>query len=130
MKVFEIEILANKKLFSDSISGKTYPWDNNVNATIDNYIYTYYRDRSLYHWYDTLYSDVTTLLTTLKADIATLFDSRKYTWEKLYETTLLEYKPLENYSLTESKNRSTRSADEHGNGHNGRTGKANDDEYR
>ena len=104
VKVFEIEILANKKLFSDAISGKTYPWDSNVNTSIDNYIYTYYRDRNLYHWYDTLYSDVSTLLTTLKTDIATLFDSRKYTWGKLYETTLLEYNPIENYSMTEREN--------------------------
>ena len=104
MKVFEIEILANKKLFSDAISGKTYPWDNNVNTAVDNYIYTYYRDRNLYHWYDSLYTDVPNLLTTLKADISTLFDSRKYTWGKLYETTLLEYNPIENYSMTEREN--------------------------
>lgn len=103
MKVFEVEILADKKLFSNAISGKTYPWDSNVNTAIDNYIYTYYRDRNLYHWYDALYTDVSTLLTTLKADIATLFDSRKYTWGKLYETTLLEYNPIENYSMTETE---------------------------
>ena len=30
MKVFEVEILANKKLFADAISGKTYTWDSNV----------------------------------------------------------------------------------------------------
>ena len=104
MKVFEIEILADKKLFSDAINGKTYPWDSSVNTAIDNYIYVYFRDRNLYHWYDTLYSDVSTLLTTLKTDIATLFDSRKYTWGKLYETTLLEYNPIENYSMTEREN--------------------------
>ena len=104
MKVFEIEILADKKLFSEAISGKTYPWDSNVNTAVDNYIYTYFRDRNLYHWYDSLYTDVTNLLTTLKADIATLFDSRKYTWGKLYETTLIEYDPIENYSMTEREN--------------------------
>ena len=103
MKVFEIEILANKKLFSDAISGKTYPWDSNVNTAVDNYIYTYFRDRNLYHWYDTLYSDELSLLSTLKTDIATLFDSRKYTWGKLYETTLLEYNPIENYSMKETE---------------------------
>lgn len=107
MKVFEIEILADKKLFANAISGKTYPWDSNVNTAIDNYIYTYYRDRNLYHWYDTLYTDVTNLLTTLKADIATLFDSRKYTWGKLYETTLLEYNPIENYSMRETESATT-----------------------
>lgn len=103
VKVFEIEILADKKLFSDAINGKTYPWDSNVNTAIDNYIYTYFRSRNLYHWYDTLYSDVSTLLTTLKTDIATLFDSRKYSWGKLYETTILEYNPIENYSMTETE---------------------------
>ena len=103
MKVFEIEILADKKLFSDAINGKMYPWDSNVNTAIDNYIYTYFRDRNLYHWYDSLYTDVSNLLTTLKTDIATLFDSRKYTWGKLYETTLLEYNPIENYSMKETE---------------------------
>ena len=114
MKVFEVEILANKKLFADAISGKTYPWDSSVNTTIDNYIYTYYRDRNLYHWYDSLYTDVSNLLTTLKADIATLFDSRKYTWGKLYETTLLEYNPIENYSMTERENATTESTSTQG----------------
>ena len=114
MKVFEIEILADKKLFSDAINGKTYPWDNNVNTAVDNYIYTYYRDRTLYHWYDSLYTDVSNLLTTLKADIATLFDSRKYTWGKLYETTLLEYNPIENYSMTERENATTESTNTQG----------------
>lgn len=104
MKVFELEILADKKLFADAIRGKMYPWDSNVNTAIDNYIYTYFRDRNLYHWYDSLHTDVTNLLTTLKTDIATLFDSRKYTWGKLYETTLLEYNPIENYSMTEREN--------------------------
>ena len=107
MKVFELEILADKKLFSDALSGKMYPWDSNVNTAIDNYIYTYYRDRNLYHWYDSLYTDVTNMIATLKTDIATLFDSRKYTWGKLYETTLLEYNPIENYSMTERENTTT-----------------------
>ena len=114
MKVFEIEILADKKLFSDAINGKMYPWDSSVNTAIDNYIYVYFRDRNLYHWYDTLYSDVSTLLTTLKTDIATLFDSRKYTWGKLYETTLLEYNPIENYSMTERENATTESTNTQG----------------
>lgn len=114
MKVFEIEILADKKLFYDAISGKTYPWDSSVNTAIDNYIYTYYRDRNLYHWYDSLYTDVSNLLTTLKADISTLFDSRKYTWGKLYETTLLEYNPIENYSMTEIENATTESTNTQG----------------
>ena len=114
MKVFEIEILADKKLFSDAISGKTYPWDSNVNTAVDNYIYTYYRDRNLYHWYDSLYTDVSNLLNTLKADISTLFDSRKYTWGKLYETTLLEYNPIENYSMTERENATTESTNTQG----------------
>lgn len=114
VKVFEIEILADKKLFSDALNGKMYPWDSNVNTAIDNYIYTYYRSRNLYHWYDTLYSDVSTLLTTLKTDIATLFDSKKYTWGKLYETTLLEYNPIENYSMTERENVTTESTSTQG----------------
>lgn len=114
MKVFEVEILADKKLFSDAISGKTYPWDNNVNTAVDNYIYTYYRNRNLYHWYDSLYTDVTNMLTTLKADISTLFDSRKYTWGKLYKTTLLEYNPIENYSMTEREKATTESTNTQG----------------
>lgn len=111
MKVFELEILANKKLFADAVSGKILPWSTqDISVQIDNYIYTFFKDRTIFHWYD----KIENIVENVQSDIATLFDSKRYTWEKLYNTTVVEYNPIENYSMTERENATTESTNTQG----------------
>lgn len=66
-------------------------WDSEID-NIDLYIQHYYSDRQIFETIEQFTSPV----------IRALILSKKYEYDKLYGTLLLEYNPIENYSMQET----------------------------